>query len=60
MGPSTIDQMNALMAELNADWAKFVEKGNASAGTRVRKQCQDMKKLAQDLRIEVQETKKAG
>lgn len=59
MGPSTIDQINVLVAELNADWAKFSEKGNASAGTRVRKHCQSLKKLAQDLRIEVQE-KKAG
>ena len=56
MGASNIDQLNELVATLNADWEKF-SKGNKSAGTRVRKACQDLKKVAQEIRVEVQETK---
>ena len=40
------------------DSEKFVE-GNNSAGTRVRKYMQSIKKLAQEVRIEVQEQKHA-
>ena len=40
------------------DSEKFVE-GNNSAGTRVRKCMQSIKKLAQEVRIEVQEQKHA-
>ena len=35
----------------------FYVKGNKSAGTRIRTACQDLKKIAQDLRVNVQETK---
>ena len=38
------------------DLAKF-EAGNMSAGTRVRKAMQDIKSLAQDVRVEVQAIK---
>ena len=40
------------------DSEKFVE-GNNSAGTRVRKYMQNIKKLAQEIRVEVQEQKHA-
>ena len=40
------------------DSEKFVE-GNNSAGTRVRKYMQSIKKLAQEVRVEVQEQKHA-
>ena len=40
------------------DSEKFVE-GNNSAGTRVRKYMQNIKKLAQDIRVEVQNQKHA-
>ena len=40
------------------DTEKFVE-GNNSAGTRVRKYMQNIKKLAQDIRVEVQNQKHA-
>ena len=40
------------------DLDKF-EDGNASAGTRVRKNMQDIKNLAQLVRVEVQEKKNA-
>ena len=42
-----------------ADLAKF-EDGNASAGTRVRKNMQDIKNLAQLVRVEVQHKKNAA
>ena len=47
--------LNNLERGLN-DLDKF-EDGNASAGTRVRKNMQDIKNLAQLVRVEVQEKK---
>ena len=47
--------LNNLEKGLN-DLDKF-EDGNASAGTRVRKNMQDVKNLAQLVRVEVQEMK---
>ena len=47
--------LNTLEQGLN-DLDKF-EDGNASAGTRVRKNMQDIKNLAQLVRVEVQEKK---
>ena len=49
--------LNNLERGLN-DLEKF-EDGNASAGTRVRKNMQDIKNLAQLVRVEVQEKKNA-
>jgi len=40
------------------DVEKF-EEGNKSAGTRIRKNMQDVKNLAQQIRVEVQEMKNA-
>ena len=40
------------------DVEKF-EDGNKSAGTRIRKNMQDVKNLAQQIRVEVQEQKNA-
>lgn len=42
---------------LEDDFNKFFEKGNKAAGTRVRKAMQDLKKMAQDIRVEVQDRK---
>ena len=39
------------------DFTKFYDKGNNAAGTRVRKGMQDLKKMAQDIRVEVQSQK---
>ena len=55
------DKMNAKM-QLLISTAVDVEKfgqGNKSAGTRVRKNMQDVKNLAQQVRLEVQEMKNA-
>ncbi len=42
---------------LEEDFGKFYDKGNKAAGTRVRKAMQDLKKMAQDIRVDVQEKK---
>jgi len=42
---------------LEGDVVKFYEKGQSAAGTRLRKGLSELKKLAQDLRNEVQEVK---
>ncbi|WP_199120643.1 histone H1 [Pedobacter sp. ASV28] len=50
-------EVKALVAALEADVDKFYNKSNSAAGTRVRKGMQDLKNLAQGIRLEVQETK---
>jgi len=45
---------------LEDDFGKFYDKGNKAAGTRVRKAMQELKGMAQDIRIEVQNMKNAG
>jgi hypothetical protein len=53
------EKIKALVNETEGDIQRFYEKGNKAAGTRVRKSMQDLKKLAQDLRTNVQESKNA-
>ena len=53
---STFDELQDAINDCQSDVTKFVE-GNNSAGTRVRKAMQVVKKLAQDIRIEVQDQK---
>ena len=50
------DELQNTVNDCQADVTKFVE-GNNSAGTRVRKAMQSVKKLAQFVRVEVQEQK---
>jgi ABC-type Zn uptake system ZnuABC Zn-binding protein ZnuA len=42
---------------LHTDFEKFYEKGQAAAGTRLRKGLSELRKLAQDVRKDVQEVK---
>ncbi|BDC99872.1 histone H1 [Persicobacter psychrovividus] len=51
------DEIKDLLLSLEADFQKFYEKENQAAGTRVRKGMQELKNLAQDIRVEVQEKK---
>jgi hypothetical protein len=51
------NQLKALLESAEDDAVKFYEKGNSSAGTRLRSALQEIKKLSQDLRLEVQEIK---
>jgi len=52
--------MIKIIEDMKVDLDSFYEKGNKSAGTRVRSHCQELKKTAQDLRVHVQETKNAN
>ena len=53
---STFDELQDAINDCQSDVTKFVE-GNNSAGTRVRKAMQEVKRLAQDIRVEVQDQK---
>ena len=52
------DELQNIINDNQSDVTKFVE-GNNSAGTRVRKAMQEIKALAQEVRIEVQKQKNA-
>ena len=54
-----VDELIELLTAAKVDAAKH-DKGNSAAGTRVRKAMQEVKVLAQELRVEVQDTKNAG
>ena len=53
------EQLKDLVMSLEDDFDKFYDKSNQAAGTRVRKGMQEMKNLAQEIRIEVQKKKNA-
>lgn len=57
---SRIEEVKSLMAELEGDLEKFYDKGNKAAGTRARKQLQELKKLSQEIRLEIQDIKNNG
>ena len=51
------EQLKNLVAGLEEDFSKFYEKNNKAAGTRVRKGCQDIKNLCQEIRVNVSDKK---
>jgi len=51
-------KMQALLEQIKPDVEKVFDKGNGSAGTRVRQAMQEIKAMAQTLRTEIQEVKK--
>ena len=53
---SLFDDLQDVVNDCQTDVIKFVE-GNNSAGTRVRKAMQTVKKLAQEVRVEGQDQK---
>jgi RNase P subunit RPR2 len=53
------EQLKSLLEVAEADYEKF-HNGNKTAGTRVRKYMQEIKKIAQEIRVKVQETKNAS
>jgi hypothetical protein len=55
---SLFDDLQDVINDCQTDVRKFIE-GNNSAGTRVRKAMQNVKTLAQEVRIEVQDQKNA-
>ncbi|MDP4117198.1 MAG: histone H1 [Bacteroidota bacterium] len=52
-----LDELTMAVKNLEIDFQKFYEKGQAAAGTRLRKSLSDIRKLAQDLRKDIQDTK---
>ena len=52
-------KLQDLVAGMEDDFGKFYDKGNKAAGTRIRKGMQELKKMAQDIRVDVQEKKNA-
>jgi hypothetical protein len=53
---SLFDNLQDVINDCQTDVIKFID-GNNSAGTRVRKAMQNVKSLAQDVRVEVQDQK---
>ncbi len=51
------EELQQLLADFKKDFDKFYEKGNKSAGTRVRKHMNELKRKAQEIRMEVQQMK---
>jgi hypothetical protein len=52
------EKIKQLIAVIEEDVIKFSEKGNAAAGTRVRKGLQDVKRACQEMRDAIQNLKK--
>jgi len=51
------EEIKALIESVGEDVEKFYVKGNKAAAVRIRKSMQEVKNLAQELRLHVQETK---
>ncbi|MBI1803951.1 MAG: histone H1 [Ignavibacteriae bacterium] len=54
---SRFTELRDLLGNFEKDFIKFYEKGNKSAGTRVRKHMNELRRKAQEIRKEVQEIK---
>ncbi|MDD8017964.1 MAG: histone H1 [Bacteroidota bacterium] len=57
---SRFTELVELVQSFEKDFIKFYDKGNKSAGTRVRKEMAELKRKAQEIRVEVQELKGVG
>ncbi len=53
-----LNQIEEILNSIKEDATKFFEKGNKAAGTRVRKAMQDIKALAQAVRVDVSDKNK--
>lgn len=51
-------KLKAVIAEVDIDLPKFETKKNKSAGIRVRKAMQDLKSIAQDIRMQILDASK--
>lgn len=54
---SRFTELRDLVMSFEKDFIKFYDKGNKSAGTRVRKQMNELKRKAQEIRKEIQQIK---
>ncbi len=57
---SRVSELQSLVESVSGEMEKFYDKGNKAAGTRARKGLQDLKKLAQEIRLEIQAKKNAS
>ena len=57
---SRLNEIKGIITGIEDDMVKFYEKGNKAAGTRARKGLQGLKKLAQEVRLEIQDIKNKG
>ena len=55
---SRFEELTNQVESLEEDLQKFYDKGVKAAGTRARKGLQELKKLAQEIRLEIQDIKK--
>jgi len=53
------NELEALVASMKEDITKFYEKSNNTAGVRVRKSLQEIKALAQAIRVDISAQKKS-
>ena len=51
-------QIKSIISSAEEDMMKFLDKGNKPAGTRLRKELQQIREIAQDIRKEVLERRK--
>lgn len=54
------DKLKEMIAGLEQDVSEFYGKGNKAAGRRIRKAMQEMKGMAQEIRVDVQTRINAG
>lgn len=54
---SRVTQLQELVDQVSEEMSKFYDKGNKAAGTRARKGLQEVKKLSQEIRLEIQAIK---
>ena len=57
---SRFEEIKGIITGLEDDMTKFYNKGNKAAGTRARKGLMDLRKLAQEVRLEIQDIKNKG
>ncbi|MCS6991700.1 MAG: hypothetical protein NZL95_07550 [Chitinophagales bacterium] len=53
-----LEELRAYLDSLESDFRKFYDKGNNAAGTRIRKAMQQIKKMASEIRNEIQAIRK--
>jgi hypothetical protein len=59
IGSQRVQALQTIITQIDADTMAFYGAGNQTAGTRVRIKMQDLKTLAQTIRAEIAEEKKA-
>lgn len=57
---SRFEEIKGVITGIEDDMVKFYEKGNKAAGTRARKGLQELRKLSQEVRLEIQDIKNNG